>query len=108
MAYNENLQANLRSNHEFASNFDLVEINFEDIMIEFESLFSFKPYMENNFLNKIRYFIGLNRYLIKKYDYLKGSILHIQYVLPKYAFLLFFFKNTLLSSSIVYIPAVSL
>lgn len=101
-AYNENLQTNLRSNHEFASNFDLVEINFEDIMIEFESRFGFKPYKEINIINKIRYLLTLNKYLINKYDHLKGSILHIQYVLPKYAFLIYFFKKTFTKTIITF------
>lgn len=101
-AYNENLQTNLRSNHEFASNFDLVEINFEDIMIEFESRFGFKPYKENSILNKIRYLFILNKYLINKYDHLKGGILHIQFVLPKYAFLIYFFKKTFTKTIITF------
>lgn len=91
--YNDYLQENLKKNPDFAGDFDLIDINIEDDMMEFENAKGFKRFKDISNINRLIYFYYFNKYLILKYNYLKGSILHIQSVSAKYAFLLCFFKK---------------
>lgn len=91
--YNENLQMNLKKNEKFVSHFDLIEISIDKEMKEFEETNNIKKFKELSSFKRIIYLYRFNKYLIIKYKYLKGSILHIQFVQTKYAFMIWFFKT---------------
>lgn len=91
--YNENLQCELNKSERFNEKFELEEINLKNEMSIFERETEIREYMKLSKFNKIVYWIRFNIFLYKKYAYLKGSVVNIQFVNSNYAFILPFIKK---------------
>ncbi len=91
--YNENLQCELNKSKRFNTKFELEEINLENEMSSFEKINEIREYKKLTKFGKIIYWIRFNGFLYKKYSYLKGSVVNIQFVNSNYVFLLPFIKK---------------
>ena len=80
--YNENLQHELLKSERFNKNFELEIINFDKVRSDY--IREMNTSNNKSIISKIFFWLGFNRYLKNRFRYLKGSILHIQYVSPVY------------------------
>lgn len=98
--FNESLQKYLFKNREFSEKCKLTAINLEEQQRNYKRDCKI-TYDISSFLPNIRYWIGFNRYLKRKYKDLSGDIANIQSVVWQYIFLLPFlrkhFQKTVLS-----------
>ena len=90
--YNENLQNELQKSDRFNSSFELEIINLEKIRSDYSRERNVSK--GKNIFTKLFYWLDFNRYLKKRFSYLKGSILNIQYVGSDYIRLYLFIIST--------------
>lgn len=92
--YNIGLQKELLQCPEFTDRFENECINLEDTMRDYEKSLGIGDYSKLSMIRKLFYWIGMNRYLLSKYGYLKKSVVDIQYVSVFYVMLLPFISAT--------------
>lgn len=92
--YNTGLQKELQHCERFTEKYEIECINLEKTMHEYEIMYGIKEYSGLGKISKFIYWVGMNRYLSKKYVNLKGSILNIQFVSVLYVMMLPFLVNT--------------
>lgn len=92
--YTKGLQQALLHCSTFNTHFENECIELESIMKDFGLEHQIGDYSELNIFSKALYWIRMNCYMQMRYDYLKGSIVDIQYVSIFYVMLLPFLVRT--------------